>query len=239
MLARSSALLLVVALAAASSVHADSPVVDIHSSTGEKFGTLQESPSREELLLRREDEESIVVGSCSDERVGEPTALPGGGHAVLVYRNCGATVEFATQIVLTHDTQRFVAAVFLGRQPVRLDSSGSSSLSIHIPVLPAQAVFRKEIKYQALLLTYSEDPRLSPASQSEYLDLSNFNYGATGRAAGMPAELLLRIAGWSQEASGLVRPEWGRWSGGPPYGDDPDGSQQVSNGISYFESKQH
>ena len=117
-----------------------------------------------------------------------------------VYRNCGATVEFATHIVLTHDTQRFVAAVFQGRQPVRLDSSGSSSLSIHMPVLPAEAVFRKEIKYQALLLAYSEDPRLSPASQSEYLDLSNFNYGATGRAAGMPAELLLRIAGWSQES---------------------------------------
>jgi len=231
--------LVLVALAAASSSHADSPVVDMSSSGSEKFGALQESASGNELLLRRGNGEPIVVGSCSDERAGEPTALSGGGQAFVVYRNCGATVEFATQVVLARDDQQSVVAVLRGRQPVRVGSSASSSLSVRIPALPSEAVFRKEIRSQGLAISYGEDPTLSPAPESEYLDFSSFNYGATGRAAGMPAELLLRLAGWSQHASGLSRPEWGRWSDRPPYGDDPRGSEQVSNGIAYFDSKQH
>ena len=178
------------------------------------------------------------MGNCSDERLGE-TVLPGGGHAFVAYRNCGATVEFATQVVLARDEQRSVVAVLLGRQPVRIKLYGSSGLAVRIPALPSRAVFRKDARSHDLLITYSEDPALLPAPESEYLDFSSFNFGATGRAAGMPAELLLRVAGWSQHASGLSRPDWGRWSDGPPYGDDPRGSEQVSNGIAYFESKQH
>ncbi|MBL8226582.1 MAG: hypothetical protein JNM50_14750 [Chromatiales bacterium] len=64
------------------------------------------------------------------------------------------------------------------------------------------------------------------------------NYGATGRAAGIPGEALARIAGWSQAASGLWRTEWGHWNGAAPYGDDPDGRAKVLEGITCFEVDQ-
>ncbi|TAK01136.1 MAG: hypothetical protein EPO39_14820 [Candidatus Manganitrophaceae bacterium] len=67
------------------------------------------------------------------------------------------------------------------------------------------------------------------------VSLSNFNYCATGRAAGLPPELLLRLAGWTQQASGLYRQEWGEWSGGPLYGDDPRGSEKICGGVAYYE----
>ena len=79
----------------------------------------------------------------------------------------------------------------------------------------------------------------TPALPTEHVGFSSYNYGTTGRASGMPAELLLRVAGWSQHASGLYRPEWGRWNGAPPYGDDPDGSRKIKDGIAYYEKGQH
>lgn len=49
----------------------------------------------------------------------------------------------------------------------------------------------------------------------------NFNFGATGYAAGIPAEILLMGAGWAQSRARTSRPEWGTWYKDAPYGDDP------------------
>lgn len=229
--------MLATALVGVAGVHPDTPIVEIRSVAGGRFGVLYESPSGDELLLRRRGGEPIVLGSCSVERAAEPRILAGGVEVSVVHRNCGATVEFATQVILAHEEQRSVVAVFGGRQPIRIDPSPESGLTVLMPALRPETVFRKETRSQGLSVSYVEDPALPGDPGSEYLDFSSFNYGATGRAAGMPAELLLRLAGWSQQAAGLSRPDWGRWSNGPPYGDDPRGSQQVANGIAYFESK--
>jgi len=61
----------------------------------------------------------------------------------------------------------------------------------------------------------------------------NFNFGATGTAAGIPAEILLMGAGWAQSRAGTSRPEWGNWRGGPPYGDDPEDQRAIREGINY------
>ena len=53
----------------------------------------------------------------------------------------------------------------------------------------------------------------------------------------MSKECLLRIAGWSQEASGLHRAEWGTWSGKPPYGDDPRETSTILDGVHYYETR--
>jgi hypothetical protein len=37
----------------------------------------------------------------------------------------------------------------------------------------------------------------------------NFNFGATGTAAGIPANILLMGAGWAQDRAGTSKPEWG------------------------------
>jgi hypothetical protein len=63
------------------------------------------------------------------------------------------------------------------------------------------------------------------------------NYGATGRAAGIPKEVLLRLAGWAQERSGLYRSEWGHWSGSPPYGVAPHTLEKIEAGFRYYETK--
>lgn len=80
---------------------------------------------------------------------------------------------------------------------------------------------------------------------SEYEDFGNFNYGATGAAAGFSEATLLRAAGWAQVRSGTSRPEWGTSvtlleallgiGGTPPYGDDPRDQFWISEGIRYYD----
>lgn len=215
---------------------AEPPIVEISSPAGERF-VLQESPSGSELLLTYGDQDPIVIGDCSDEPVGEAQPLLDGAQGLVVYRNCGATVEFSTIVLVARGTERATAAVFLGRQPLILASRANEGLSVRAPDLPDEAVFLKEDQALGVRVIYQTGTDLTRAPESEHLDFSSFNYGATGRAAGMPAELLLRVAGWSQQASSLARDEWGRWDGSPPYGDDPRGAAQVANGIAYFEDR--
>jgi hypothetical protein len=61
----------------------------------------------------------------------------------------------------------------------------------------------------------------------------NFNYGAAGIAAGIPAKTLLMGAGWAQTRAGTSRPEWGKWTQNPPYGDDPTDQRYIQEGIEY------
>ena len=70
-----------------------------------------------------------------------------------------------------------------------------------------------------------------------YEDFGNFNYGATGRAAGFTRDILLMMAGYAQIKAGTTRPEWGTPESGPPYGDDPKDQQQINRGINYYEQK--
>src|SRR5439155_19756249 len=68
----------------------------------------------------------------------------------------------------------------------------------------------------------------------------NFNYGATGTAAGFPESVLLREAGRVQQAADTSKSEWGDpgsrfnpWGGTPPYGDDPVDQEFIKKGIEY------
>ncbi len=65
----------------------------------------------------------------------------------------------------------------------------------------------------------------------------NWNYGATGRAAGMSLNFLLRAAGAAEQLESITGRtgggETGQGSpfGGPPYGDNPAGQQQIKEGF--------
>lgn len=68
-------------------------------------------------------------------------------------------------------------------------------------------------------------------------DLGNFNYGAAGYAAGIPEGTLYAGAGFAQSRAGTSRPNWGKWYGKFPYGDDPRDQFWIKQGVDY--AKQH
>jgi Bacterial toxin 44 len=79
--------------------------------------------------------------------------------------------------------------------------------------------------------------------QIGYADFGNFNYGATGAAAGFSETRLLREAGRAQIEAGTSRPGWGEpgnlynpLGGTPPYGDDPDDQVMIKRGVAYYEA---
>lgn len=78
----------------------------------------------------------------------------------------------------------------------------------------------------------------------EYADFGNFNYGASGYAAGFSVATLLRAAGWAQVRAGTSSPGWVEAvtlpqallgiGGKPPFGDDPRDQFWISEGIKYY-----
>jgi RHS repeat-associated protein len=75
---------------------------------------------------------------------------------------------------------------------------------------------------------------------SPYQDFGNFNYGATGTAAGFPQQLLLRAAGGAQIAAGTSQLDWGTpTSATGPYGDDPRDQAMIMLGGIYVQNSCH
>lgn len=66
-----------------------------------------------------------------------------------------------------------------------------------------------------------------------WAEFGNFNFGAAGYAAGIPAKILLMGAGWAQSRAGTSRPEWSRWYKDAPYGDDPQDQYWIEEGGKY------
>ncbi|MEM7482379.1 MAG: polymorphic toxin type 44 domain-containing protein [Acidobacteriota bacterium] len=74
----------------------------------------------------------------------------------------------------------------------------------------------------------------------QYEDFGNFNYGATGRALGLPERLLLREAGRAQQAAGTSLQDWGEpglrvnpFGGSGFFGDDPKDYHWIRLGYEY------
>lgn len=65
----------------------------------------------------------------------------------------------------------------------------------------------------------------------------NFNYGATGAAAGFSSQLLLRAAGAAQIIAGTSTAAWALPFGplgGAPYGDEPSDQTDIMDGVDYY-----
>ena len=67
----------------------------------------------------------------------------------------------------------------------------------------------------------------------EYDNFGNYNYGATGYAAGVPENILLRAAGWAQKRAGMSKKQWGEYWFQEPYGDDPLDQHWIKKGIEH------
>ena len=68
-----------------------------------------------------------------------------------------------------------------------------------------------------------------------YSNFGNFDYGATGRAAGFPSNFLLRMAGWAQRRAGTAKADCSLLTS--PYCDDPHDQEMIQRGIDYFDSR--
>jgi hypothetical protein len=77
--------------------------------------------------------------------------------------------------------------------------------------------------------------RLTP--DLRYESFGNFNYGATGRALGLPEQVLRRGAGAVQWLGGPYDPSQGNPLGGPPYGDQPIDQYWIGRGIEYYDRR--
>lgn len=213
----------------------DDPPVRILNSDGSLFGVLHVSQSGESLFLSLPDGSEQEVGECGDELKGNSSAPNQHALRVLILqRNCGATVDVASHVVLEEAGRRLTVAIFEGRPKIIVQWRDAKTLEVQHSRMPAIHVYRH--LPEALGVAVHFVPDLDGVGKSRYLDFANYNYGATGRAAGMPREYLLRVAGWSQQASGLYRREWGNWAGSAPYGDDPRGRVQILGGINYYEA---
>lgn len=71
----------------------------------------------------------------------------------------------------------------------------------------------------------------------DYEAFGNFNYGATGTAAGFSETVLLRAAGFAQSRAGTSNPDLGHWWGNAPYGDDLQDQVCIKQGIAYAKWK--
>jgi len=214
---------------------AEGPRVRVVNTDGTLFGILHPSRNGEALSLTQANGSELDVGECADEEKAKVRSPDGKLHALVVERNCGATVDFASRVVLADEKGQTLLVVLEGRPQITFVWKGDKRLEVHHSKMSSGQVYQRVAEARGVAVGLIPD--LGPVEPSSYLDFSSFNYGATGRAAGMPPEFLLRLAGWSQQASGLHRSEWGEWAGSAPYGDDPRGSAKVIDGIQYYETK--
>lgn len=73
---------------------------------------------------------------------------------------------------------------------------------------------------------------------NEHLEMEhvgNFNYGATGAAAGIPGNVLERMAGRQQEQGANYDPANGHYWWREPYGDDPIDQYYINEGIDWYD----
>lgn len=64
--------------------------------------------------------------------------------------------------------------------------------------------------------------------------VGNFNFGATGKALGIPGWVLKRGAGWQQMHGGAYDPKNGHYLWTTPYGDDPIDQYYIQEGIDWY-----
>ncbi len=209
------------------------PAVDIAAAGPDRY-SLRESSDGSSLVLNWNGIDT-VIGSCSERLLQWVDLHRGGLSASVVERNCGATVDYATQVVMDGPEGRSTVAVFQGRSRVALGWDGQR-LQVKRPWLPPGKIFRQRRSAAGFGVDYAVlGPAALPTSQHT-LDDSNRGWGAHGRSVGLPEEVLLRWAGWAQQASGLYRDEWGHWNGQAPYGDDRQGSERIREGIQDYAS---
>lgn len=213
--------------------------VEILDGNGQSIARLQESKPGDTLWLTLANQEPIIVGECGDQ-VTQTAVFPEAAFTAVVYvRNCGASTDWATRVDLVsaikeagRDDSNTIVIV-KGSQPVTIEWENDKKIIISLPRMDLECIYKQQTQSGGILIEYNET--IERAEETRYVEVSNFDFGNTGTAAGMHEEILLRMAGWAQEKSGLIRSEWGNWIGDPPYGDDPKEHKLIKLGIQFYQ----
>lgn len=209
------------------------PAVDIAGAGPDQY-SLRESADGRNLILNWNGTDT-VIGSCSERLLQWVDLRHDGLSASVIERNCGATVDYATQVVVEGPQGRSTVAVFQGRARTGIAWDGRR-LQVNRPWLPPEKVFRQQASVAGFGVDYAVLGLSALPTSQHTLDDSNRGWGAYGRSVGLPEEVLLRWAGWAQQASGLYRSDWGRWNDQAPYGDDQQGSERIREGMQDYAS---
>jgi len=210
--------------------------IAVRGDDGQVIGTLASHDHPPQLIFVAPDGQRVTLAQCVDEVRQE--ALGGAGRTARVeVRNCGATADFATRVLIYGSEGDMLAAVFAGQPDTRLVWTGADTLSVHCERLDGARIFVRHAQVGSVTVRYAADRRATLPTPDDALDAASLNFGATARAGGLSVELLQRVAGWSQQASGLYQPEWGTWSAAAPFGDDPRGHAQVLAGVAFYADK--
>lgn len=211
---------------------------EIVDANGLLIAQLNERELKDTLWLTLPNQEPIVFGECGD-RIMQAAVCPEGSPAAVVYeRNCGASTDWATRIDLVSSAEdmgkddRNTIFIIKGSQQVTAAWKDSGSLMITFPQIDAKDIYKQQDRSGEITVEYVQTD--DPADETRYLEYANFNFGLTGIAAGVPEEILLRMAGWAQKKSGMTRSEWGEWDGDPPYGDDPHEHMLIKEGFLFY-----
>jgi hypothetical protein len=172
---------------------------------------------------------------CQVDQV-QRTPSPDGRWEAVSYRAAcgGATMPFATHIALLRPgaAPKGGGMIFSARAtPVKIRWTAPQVLSVEYP--SATEIFWSKSRAYGVAITEGVREGGWPVAEdpNRYADFANYNYGATGVAAGLSPQLLLRAAGSEQYFGKNANPRFGTPWGAAPYGDDFRDAEAIRQGI--------
>lgn len=212
--------------------------VEILGETGQLLLTMEQSASGDGLRIVLADGSGEQRITCEDKTVTAGAAQGQQFSAMVEMRDCGATTDYATRVLLRGPAGTELVAVFAGKPDVKLTWTDQQTLNIDYASVAQERIYLQKNRTQAgFSITYRPVMPASIPTDQKKMDISNIHFGMTGTAAKMPREMLLRWAGWTQQQSGLYRKEWNDWTGASPYGDDPAEQKAILAGMQYADMK--
>lgn len=121
-----------------------------HVITDGESVTLVQSPDGDTLNMTFRGS-TLRFGQCATRKL--KNVRRSSVRATVEERNCGATVDFATWVVLDVDGDRYPAVVFAGRPRVELAIEGGRLLVRHSPV-PEGQIFDRRSQVQGIAVGY-------------------------------------------------------------------------------------
>jgi len=211
---------------------AESKQIPVQDNRGKPLGYIFESDDQKSLMLNSPDQPEFALASCGIKTIKMVSSPQKTFTAKVIEKNCGASTDFATQVVIQYQNNEKIVAIYQGRPKVQPIWNSEKSLVIERSALETNEIFKLDpVAFEIKIAEKDRFPRQG-ATDKKVNNEASFNFGTT-LAQTSSDEMILRVAGWAQEASGLYKSSWGRWDAPKNYGDNPEELAQVLLGIRY------
>ncbi|KYG64833.1 hypothetical protein AZI86_11565 [Bdellovibrio bacteriovorus] len=216
--------------------YAQNKRVEAKDASGKVVGYFHEESDPKNLMLTLKGKKTSPAGVCIVDPISSVAAPNGKFTAKAEVRNCGATVDYATRVFLLDGSKEVDVLVVTGTPEIKLRWKELAVLEIEHSVISAEQVYKKTDSVNGLKIINRGTKKIVGPPQSEAVAKANI-VSATEGVRLFSLETMQRIAGWSQEASGLHKDSWGHWYGSYPYGDDPLEAEQIAKAYKLAELK--